>query len=64
MENYFPKELGKSVKEPRAYAKPLPTDSIEAIGAITASEIVPYFSFSESQESVTANSNKPETAAV
>jgi hypothetical protein len=50
MENYFPKELGRSIKEPRAYAKPLQIEAIKAIGSITTSHELPYFSF-RAQES-------------
>ena len=52
MENYFPKELGKSIKEPKAYTKQLPVESIEAIGSITTTHDLPYLSFR-------AQENKP-----
>lgn len=55
MENYFPKGLGKSVKEYRAYEKQLPVESIEAIGSITTTHDLPYLSFRAQENKLMLN---------
>ena len=40
MESFYPEGLGKRVEEPRySYAKPLPKQPIQAVGAITVGDV-------------------------